>query len=489
MTTVTEMTSPFGAGDAIPAADPLVPEPRRGLGLSGRLLALTMVFVMLAAVMIFVPSIASFRRMWLNDRIAAAQIAALVVEAAPEGMVPPELIDRILNGIGARAVAIRVDGHRRILASGQAPPRFDRIADMREPRQLVLMRDAAATLLLPAREPILVIGNTVEVADPLEIAMDEAPLRAAMLSASLNLFLTSLVISVVTAGLLYVTLMRLIVRPVRRLAAAAAAFERDPERPFLTPSSRADEIGHAERAISRMQSSLADALREKSRLAALGLAVSKVNHDLRNMLSTAQIMSDRLSQLPDENVQRFAPRLIATLDRAIAFCHATLAYGRAAEPRPRREQVTLRPLVEDMAASLRGDAQRPFDIHIDVPETVRVDADPSQLLRVLDNIGRNAAEAVKAAAASGSLGDERGWVRVSASRSATMTVIRIADNGPGLSAQVRERLFEPFRGGGRPGGTGLGLAIAAELVRLHGGEIAFETVARGASVRLTIPDR
>lgn len=489
MTTATDLAPAFGPEDAIRTAAPALPEPRRGLGLSGRLLALTVVFVMLGAMMIFVPSVANFRRMWLNDRVTAAQVAALVVEAAPEGMVPPELIERILSGIGARAVAVRVDGRRQILASGQAPSRFARIADMREPPLPMLLHDAVTTLFRPAQEPILVVGRTVEGAGLLEIAMDEAPLRAAMLNASRNLFLTSLAISMVTAGLLYFALMRLIVRPVRRLAAAAAAFERDPQRPLLRPSSRADEIGHAERAIARMQSSLSEALREKSRLAALGLAVSKVNHDLRNMLTTAQLMSDRLSQLPDENVQRFAPRLIATLDRAIAFCQATLTYGRAVEPLPQRERILLRPLVEDMAASLRDHAQRTLDVRVEMINDLMVDADPSQLLRVLDNVGRNAVDALKGSATAGGSEHEAGIIRISANRNEAATVIRIADNGPGLSPRVRAHLFQPFHGGGRAGGTGLGLAIAAEIVRLHGGDIAFEPVSHGASVRLSIPDR
>ncbi|WP_204334103.1 hypothetical protein, partial [Klebsiella pneumoniae] len=76
--------------------------------------------------------------------------------------------------------------------------------------------------------------------------------------------------------------------------------------------------------------------REKRRLAELGLSVSKINHELRNLLATAQLLGDRLGDGGDPNTRRLAPRLVATLDRAVRFCEATLAYGRATERHPQR---------------------------------------------------------------------------------------------------------------------------------------------------------
>ena len=78
------------------------------IGLSGKLLVLTILFVMVAEVLIYVPSIANFRLNWLNDRLAAAHTAALVLDAAPSGMVPESLAKQILNSIGARAVAMKM---------------------------------------------------------------------------------------------------------------------------------------------------------------------------------------------------------------------------------------------------------------------------------------------------------------------------------------------------------------------------------------------
>ena len=71
-------------------------------GLSGKLLVLTILFVMLGEVLIYVPLVASFRVNWLNDRLASAYTAALVLDAAPSGMVPESLAKQILNSM-ARA--------------------------------------------------------------------------------------------------------------------------------------------------------------------------------------------------------------------------------------------------------------------------------------------------------------------------------------------------------------------------------------------------
>ncbi len=95
----------------------------RHFGLSARLLLLTMLFVMVAEVLIYVPSVVNFRRTWLSDRLAAAQIAALVLDAAAEESLPQELEMRLLAGVGAKAIAIRGGGKRSLLAAGDMPSR------------------------------------------------------------------------------------------------------------------------------------------------------------------------------------------------------------------------------------------------------------------------------------------------------------------------------------------------------------------------------
>jgi signal transduction histidine kinase len=442
-------------------------------GLSARLLLLTIGFVMLAEVLIYVPSIANFRHNWLADRIASAQTAALALEAAPAGMVPPGLEKRLLHQVGAATVAVRSGGARRLLAISDMPPMVSYDVDLRAIGTMALAVGAFDTLL--AREPrfIRVVGDGSGDAEFVEIVMDETPLRQAMLAYSINVLALSLIISGITALLVYGALHKMIVRPVRKLTSAIVAFEDNPDDPgrVIQPTARRDEIGLAEHALARMQASLARELREKKHLAALGLAVSKINHDLRNMLASAQLFSDRIAATADPTAQRLGPKLIAALDRAIGFASSTLAYGRAVEPAPKRRPVLLRPLAEEAGELLGLGPQGGVDFEVDVPGNLVVNADPEQLSRVLVNLVRNAVQVLSAQAApvaaaphaaltqaqatppslTSSIAPEAGLppaaaphagtIRISARRARGQVTIRVADTGPGVPARTRERGF------------------------------------------------
>jgi signal transduction histidine kinase len=278
------------------------------------------------------------------------------------------------------------------------------------------------------------------------------------------------------------------VRPMRRVTANMTAFRDDPENPdrIIVPSGRDDEIGTAERELAAMQIELASTLQQKNRLAALGLAVSKINHDLRNLLASAQLFSDRLSSLPDPGVQRFAPKLMRALERAIAYCESTLSYGRLQEPPPDRKPIQLEPLVEEVHETLGLGGDAPIRWISAVERGLMVEADYDQLFRILLNLTRNALQALE------SRSDKdpgRDQIRITGRREGAVVVIEVSDTGPGFSQQAREHMFEAFHGSTRSGGTGLGLAIAAELVRAHGGEIRLVEGTIGATLRLTIPDR
>jgi hypothetical protein len=235
-----------------------------------------------------------------------------------------------------------------------------------------------------------------------------------------------------------------------------------------------------------MQSDLASMLHQKSRLAALGLAVSKINHDLRNLLSSAQLFSDRLAKIPDPGVQRFAPKLMHALERAIAFCQSTLSYGRLQEPPPDRKPIPLEPLVEEVHETLGLSPDGPVRWISAVERGLIVDADYDQLFRVLLNLSRNALQAMESRAAADPGRDQ---IRITGRREGAVVVIEVSDTGPGFSEKASAHLFEAFQGSTRTGGTGLGLAIAAELVRAHGGEIRLVEGTIGATLRITIPDR
>lgn len=476
-----------GAGEQQAAQPTRLPR-RQPLGLSGKLLLLTIPLVMIAGFLIYVPAIANFRMNRLNDRLAAANTAALVLDAAPSGVIPDSLARQILHSIGARAVAIKMGQQRRLLASADLPPTIDHDVDMREMTVWSAIMDSFETMLETGNESIRVVGPAPGGAQFIEVVIDELPLRQAMYRFSSNLLWVSLIIATLTAALVYLALHFMFVRPMRRLTANLVGFHANPESSarIIVPSQRGDEIGVAERELSDMQRDLVSMLHQKSRLAALGLAVSKINHDLRNLLASSQLLSDQLSSVPDPRVQRFAPKLMRSLERAIAFCQSTLSYGRAQEAAPDRRMVMVEPVVNEVreSAGLASDASITWINAVE--RGLSIDADPDQLFRILLNLVRNAAQALE----NQPQGDAATLqIRVTGRREGAVAIIEVSDTGPGVPAKARDHLFEAFQGSARPGGSGLGLAIAAELVNAHGGNIHLVEGTIGATFRITMPDR
>src|SRR3984893_7236796 len=368
--------------DETAARPPVVRAPR--FGLSGKLLVLTILFVMIAEVLIYVPLVANFRVHWLRDHLAGAYTAALVLEAAPSGMVPESLAKQILDSIGHCAVAMKMATSRRLLAIGDAPPPVTHDFDMREVYTFDSIVDAFMTMLDTKNDVMRVVGPAPGGGYFTTLAIDEPPLRKAMLRYSVNLLLLSLLVIGISAAFVYLVLHYLFVRPMRRISATMVPFRADPENAdrIIVPSGRADEIGTAEQELATMQAELASMLQQKNRLAALGLAVSKINHDLRNLLGSAQALSHRLSSLPDPPVQRFAPKRMRALERAIAFCQSTLSYGAAQEPPPDRRATELQPCVEEVRDTLGLEPDARIRWISAVERGLMVDADPDQLFQI-----------------------------------------------------------------------------------------------------------
>ncbi|WP_334175649.1 HAMP domain-containing sensor histidine kinase [Pseudoxanthobacter sp.] len=495
--------SPFAPGGASPAAGTagsLAITPgdgagpagaparrRRGrLSLSAKLLGLTVVFVMACEMAVFVPSLAGFRVSWLRDALGRAAVAALILSDSRE--ISPTLQASIVNATGALALAVVEGDRRRLLALSREPLKVGLHVDLDRPGRMLPMIDALDVLAARGQRMIRVSAPLQGTGDRVEVVLPEAPLYHAMVSYAARILAISLVISLLTAALIYWSLRRLIVRPLQHMSHAIETFAAAPEDlgHVLEPSLRSDEIGDAWRRLRRMQQELSRTLQQRRRLAELGLAVSKINHDLRNLLASAQLLSDRLASADDPMVQRLAPKITETLDRAVAYTRSVMAYGAAREAPPERRLVRVSDVVVEMreAVGLAG----PSDIAFvnAVPPDLEVDADPEQLFRILVNLGRNAVQALHAAR------DRPGVVKrltVSAERTGTVASITVADTGPGVPARAREHLFRAFTGGARPGGVGLGLAIAAELVRAHGGQIALAGGPPGATFTFTIPDR
>ncbi|WP_439543193.1 sensor histidine kinase [Hyphomicrobium sp.] len=469
-----------------------------GIGLSAKLLVLTALFVTLAEILIFLPAIANYRVSWLNDRLTAANVAALAAEAVPGRTVPPALRNELVRTALVRAVAIRRGGARRLVLPPVSELSIDEHFDLREPTDLTLTQelsirlsqigDAVSVFFAPDDRVIRIVGLLgPRYDDVIEVVLPEETLKRAMVRYGMNIVYLSIMISLITAALVYFAISALLVRPMMRISRNMLSFGENPEDSsrIITPSGRADEIGIAERELAHMQRQLTQALFQKTRLAQLGLAVSKISHDLRNMLANAQLISDRLTTIPDPTVQQFAPKLIASLDRAINFCNTSLRFGRAEEAEPRRDLMRLKPLLDEVAEGLGLSRDGKIAWIVDVDDQLLIDADHEHLFRVLSNLTRNAVQAIE----SKSDHDKSDEIRVKAWRDGRRVFIEISDTGPGVPERARETLFRPFQGTTRKDGSGLGLAIASELVGVHGGKLELVDTGLGAAFRFDIPDR
>ncbi|VTZ48206.1 Histidine kinase [Methylocella tundrae] len=512
-------------GERADAARPGVAKKARrhfSFGLSTRVLVLNTAFVMIAATMVYLPGLTIYRENWLRNRLSAAYTAALVLEAAPSAMAPPALSLQLLDSVGARVIVLDMHGTKRILAASDLPPAVDAVYDLRNPSFGDSFMHAIETMLAPKGRVITILGEAPMGGEAVAITMDEQPLKRGIAAYSRRLLAMTLVMSAIVASLATIAVNVMVLRPMRRLTTNLTQFGADPENAarIIVPSGRQHEIGQAEAALAVMQESLVRELNHKKHLAALGLAVAKINHDMRNMLSSAQLLSDRLANVTDPLAQRIAPKLVATLDRAIRFCQATMTYGRAVDEPPKLRRFSLRPLVDEAVESVTPQAGCHIEIVNAVPEGVEIDADAEQMFRVLVNLIRNGAEALQGA------GPSPGWparVRIlareeacapdadgdarlsetqkdrfaSVSQDRTQIVIEVADTGPGVPLAARAKLFSAFSSG-RAGGTGLGLVIASDLVRAHGGSLTLASTSAvganaaeeypGARFLITLPD-
>jgi signal transduction histidine kinase len=451
------------------------------------LLLATALMVVMANVLI-VPTLLAIRQEeWLSDRVAAGELASFVVEAAPEGKVTERLTQEILNSAGVVSVAMQADGVRRLVL---APPRLPRTPyriDLREEDPVSSLSATFETLFGHGDRMVRVLDRPrYRSAEFVEILVPDAQLRTLLLAYLGELLIGALLTSAMAGGLVYLSLNFFLVRPMQRITRSMERFRADPADPAarLAPSGRHDEIGRAEVELDRMQADLRAALASRARLAALGEAVAKINHEMRNMLTSAQIASERLAASGDPTVARVLPRLERALDRAVTLATNVLAFGRTEEPHPLARPTPLKAALEAAAEDAR---LSPAGVRLEaaaVDGEAQVTADPDQLHRILVNLMRNSRESIEGDSPRNGVG------RVSASLIAEdgVSVIRLADDGPGLPERAQANLFQPFAGAARRGGTGLGLAIARELAQAHGGDLVLaQTGPQGSVFDIRLP--
>lgn len=458
--------------------------PRAPDGLSSRLLLLTVAFTLAVAALIIVPSAASFQERWLMDRLQAAELASVGVEALPYSAVEDSTAEQLLSIGGVQSVVVGEQGVRRLLLQAPNLPRTPDLIDLRQRNIGARLLDPWKTLFgHPDRSLRVQAKPRYRSGDFIEILAPAQPLKTELKTSLLNSLTMSLLIAVVAGGLLYASLSFLVLQPLRRVTRSIERFAADAESPAETPSDRKDEIGRVERELARMQEEVRQSLRSRARLVALGEAVAKINHDLRNMLTSAQMASERLSSSSDPLVAKALPRLERALGRAAALARNVLEYGKSEEAAPQLQKMLLARVVA-VAAEDAGLEEDRVRLIRDLPAHLTVRADSDQLHRILVNLMRNARQAIESDPAR----DRKGRITVRAETRDGVVAIRITDDGPGIPERLAGRLFEPFVSGRASEGTGLGLTISRELAANHGGELRLlDTGPEGTTFELRLP--
>lgn len=454
-------------------------------GLSSRLLIITVLFVAFAELLILWTSLATFEQRWLRERVGAAELSLMVPDAAAEGVLPNTTVQtmkRLSGVVGLALVEKDIRKHYFVAANIKTPY----LVDLRDQNFVQWLWAPVRTLASETDSNILVRANSRVEGElsVIEIVAPDAPLKVELRSYLVRLIWLTLFIAIAAGVGVYVSLNVFLVKPMQRITAAMERFRADPEDPkaHVEPSGRRDEVGRAEVELNRMQADLRAALNSRMRLAALGEAVAKINHDLRNMVTSAQIASERLAMSGDPSVAQAMPRLERALDRAARLTTEVLAYGKSTEPAPSPVEVMLKAAVaaavED-AGLLKSGVK--FTSNLGAGD--RILADPDHLHRILVNVLKNARQALTSPDQA-----RTGEIRLYFERPSGVSLIRVSDNGPGIPPRALDRLFVPFTGSGRPGGTGLGLAISRELAQAHGGDLVLADTGPGGSVfEITLP--
>ena len=459
-----------------------MPERYRPLrsSLRSRLLVLTVLFVSVVEAGIYFPAIGTYRQNYLEERLTAAQVAGLALEEAPGRSVSPMLELELLETAGVISVILLREDKSLMLGGIRAPDDTDVVYDLRGQSLYTMIEGALETLDADGERVSRIIGVPVASGTRyVEVVIDEEELYKGMAAFSANMLVFSLIASIFVGLLVYLSLHFLVVRPMR-IKDNIGEFRRAPEA-WQAPknrSRRSDEIGVISRELTRMQDEVHQSLKQKSRLAELGEAVAKINHDLRNILATTMLASEALSRVEHPRVQKISGRLLNAVNRAVALCERTLKHGRADEPQPDRQNIVYQELVAEVLGTLGLLDDKNFEVMIDIDDDLTICVDPDQFHRVLMNLCRNAADIQR----------PKGKLRVAAEKDKDGSVCtRIQDWGPGIPDAILPNLFKPFTSSGK-GGTGLGLAISRDIVLAHGGQIGLEqTGPDGTTILITIP--
>jgi signal transduction histidine kinase len=444
--------------------------------LSAKLLLITVVFVMLAEILIFIPSAAMFRQTWLQDRAQSAGLLTLAIEGVPGYQGGQMLTKQFMSDTDVSMVAQKREGMSQLVLG--FPPVDQKIytVDLRNTRRLPLFRETFRDFFAPDNGYIRILSEpTVQGVEALEVLVPRKALAAALQDYCQRVLLWSLAISLLTGMMVYAALARMIVRPIQTLAKDMSSFRSEPRKRAegQVQSSRLDEIGQLQREFIDMQSGVRHAFKQQERLATVGMAMAKINHDLRNVLTSTQLISDRLAADKEPRIKTMGERLVRAVDRGVKLCEATLRFSQSVEERPDARTVQLSTLIGEAAGDVMAEIGK-VTFKNKVGRDIKVVADPDHTYRIFQNLFRNAVEAMK--------DSPEKTLSVDAEVTDDRVCVLVRDTGPGLPKKTQENLFKAFTSASRKGGTGLGLTIARELARAQGGNLQLDSTGEAGTV-------
>lgn len=435
-----------------------------GISLSGRVLWLTVGIILAVEMLILVPNLGQERQSWLWQHVTQAHLAAFSVDQAGGGAVDAPERAALLQLADVESIKLIEPGRTLLVLQDGSAMTPGQVVYLDQESVFYSSWRAARRLLGIGTPQLEVIApSPLEPGAVLAVVVNGDELNAYLRNYVIHIAALSFIIALVTGLLVFAALDRMLVQPMQIITASIAGFRRNPEEhagpdelSWLAERGN-DEVANAAKELKVMQEELREALWRNARLAAVGTAVAKISHDLRNILSSALLVADRLEDATDPVVKHAARTLIPAVERAAQLVTRTVDFAREGPPAITRTNVNLTDLVDEAAAMMAPGSS--VAVENKVPASMMMALDRTQIYRVLVNLMRNAAEA-------GATG-----ITVSAAMENGVTRMELRDNGPGLPQKVQDNLFRPFTGSGRQGGTGLGLVIARDLVRAHGGDL------------------
>ena len=452
--------------------------------LSGKLLIMAIGFVLLAELVIFIPSAATFRQDWLNVRAQQAGLLAQALTGVPDYEASEILTKQFMRDTDVIMMSARRAGSTEFVLGRPPESSVLELIDLREKRRLPLFRDSFRTFFGSSEGSLRVLAaSPVQGQDALELIIPKEKLKFAMWDFAKRITALSFAIAIITGLLIYLTMLFMIIRPIENLADGLAAFREDPEkrRSNVLPSSRKDEIGQLQRQFFDMKQGVRASFKQRERLATLGMAVAKINHDLRNVLASASLVSDRLATDPDERISKMGNRLTRAIDRGIKLTSEVLNFSLSGQDEPELEVVRISLMVGEAAGDTLGSfgtGVRRINFNNKIPSEMIVTADKDNTYRIFHNLFRNAAQAMA------KMPDDNAerLLTVEAIPSGEHMSILVQDTGPGLPAKAKDNLFKAFASASGRGSTGLGLTISQDLAREQGGDILLESTSESGTV-------